>query len=52
MSNFEPYLGKFHEIQPDLVNMIKDNFNAMDVLKMAEEKEFSNLFKLLGQDSD
>ena len=44
MSDFEPYLGKFHEVQPDLAKMVKDEYNIVDLFNTAaENREIQNI---------
>ena len=51
MSDFEPYLGNFHQVQPDLAKMVKDEYKILDLFKTAVENNWLTFFKILVQDS-
>ena len=52
MAQFEPYLEKFNELQPDFVKNVQENHGIVDVLKTAAEKGLINFIKILVEDLD
>ena len=50
LTEFEPYIEKFHVIQPNLIAMVKEKFYLNDVLGMAAEFDLMKLFKTLVRD--
>ena len=51
MSDFLPYLEKFYEVQPDLATMVKDEYNIVNLFRIAGRNDWLIFFKLLVQNS-